>query len=148
RDRSRRDHAALPALPEVADLQRALPAEALWAAPVLAGDEVYLLAVSRDEPPRVVRGAGPASDQVESLAGLRGCLVGQLARYRSGLRLGPHERAELDERLEAVGRGPLGTALSAALGEPPARWRRLYWAPDGPLHGLPVHALRRRGRYL
>jgi CHAT domain-containing protein len=54
----------------------------------------------------------------------------------------------LDARLDDLGAGPLGDILSRALAACPSPPRRLLWVPDGPLHGLPVGALRLRGRYL
>src|SRR5262249_43552336 len=69
-------------------------------------------------------------------------------RYQRGFPLGSHERAELDDRLADLNRGPLGDALSQALARHRSPVRRVIWLPDGPLHGLPVHALRRDGRYL
>src|SRR5205823_409350 len=130
----------------LADLQRLLPPGTVYVAPSLADDEWYVLVVSPGRPARVVRGVGPVTELEQQLQALRGCLDGQLARFRAGLPVGPHERAELDAHLDALGRGPLGAALFQALdAHPPGR---LVWVPDGPLHGLPVHALRRDGRYL
>jgi CHAT domain-containing protein len=82
------------------------------------------------------------------LEGLRGCLDSQLARYRHGLPMGQPERLELDERLETLGRGPLGIALVEALESQTDRPKRLLWVPDDLLHGFPIHALRIGGRYL
>jgi tetratricopeptide (TPR) repeat protein len=147
RDRSRRDSAALPALPELADLDQALPPGTVYVAPVLTEDACHLLVVRRGEGGRVARVPGPAAALRGAVAALRECVTAQLDRYRRGFRLGPPERAELDGRLEELGDGPLGSALADALGCGPVP-RRLLWVPDGPLHGLPVHALRRAGRYL
>jgi hypothetical protein len=148
RDRGRRPDAVLPALPDLAALQRALPPGVLYAAPVLADDELYLLPVTREGAPQVLRAAGPGRAVREALEALRGCLGSQLARYRRGFPLGRPERAELDRWLEALGHGPLGELLAQALEGSRPRPRRLLWVPDGPLHGLPVQALRRDGRYL
>jgi hypothetical protein len=148
RDRSRRESAVLPPLPELADLQQALPAGTLYVAPVVVEEELYFLVVSKAEPARVLRGAGPVKQLLDALDGWRGCLAGQLARYRSGLPMGPPERAELDARLERLGRGPLGEVLHRALATACPRPIRLLWVPDGPLHGFPVHAVRHDGRYL
>jgi tetratricopeptide (TPR) repeat protein len=149
RDRSRRGGAALPVLPTLAALPASLPPGTLFVAPALLDDELYLLTAARDGPARVVR-AGPSAARLpEALDGLRGCLAGQLARYSAGLSLGRRERAELDARLDELGKGPLGDVLSRALAACSSPPRRLLWVPDGPLHGLPVHALRlRRDRYL
>jgi tetratricopeptide (TPR) repeat protein len=148
RDRSRRNTSALPALPELTELEQALPAQTLYVAPAVVDDELYLLAVSHAQPARVVRGSGPGAGWLEAVERLRGCLTSQLARYRSGLPLGRDERATLDAELEDVGRGPLGDALFDLLATRSCRPQRLVWVPDGPLHGLPIHALRRRARYL
>jgi tetratricopeptide (TPR) repeat protein len=144
-DRGRGADAVLPAVPDLADVRRALPPGGLYVAATLVDDELYLLTAGREEAPRVIPGPGSGRALSDDLATLRGCLEGQLARYRGGLPIGRAERAELDRRLDELGRGPLGLALDEAL---KARPRRLYWVPDGPLHGLPLHALRRDGRYL
>jgi tetratricopeptide (TPR) repeat protein len=148
RDRSRRGSAVLPVLPDLADLERVLSPRTLYLAPVLVDDELYLLAASRDRPARLVRGLGSANAFLEAVAEWRGCLNSQLARYEKGLPLGRHERVELDRQLEALAQGPFGDALAEVLGQHPLRVNRLVWVPAGPLHGLPLHALRRRGRYL
>jgi CHAT domain-containing protein len=144
-DRGRSGDGVLPPLPELADLSRALPRQAVYLAPVLAGDELFLLAATRAGPARVVRASLPATALRSQIDGLRHCLAAQMARYQAG-RLGPGDRAELDGLLDEIGAGPLGAAAAEALAETAAR--RVIWAPDGPLHGLPVHALRRGGRYL
>src|SRR5262249_46937781 len=102
RDRSRRAGSALPAMPELGDLQRVLPAQTLYLAPVLAGSDLFLLAADRDNRRLTRSPAGPVLE--ETLARWRGCLAGQLARYQKGLPLGRHERAELDGRLEELSR--------------------------------------------
>jgi tetratricopeptide (TPR) repeat protein len=145
RDCQRADNAVLPALPGVADLRRSLAPGTVYAAPVLAEDELFLLAVRGDGPETLIRAEGSARSLCAALDDLRDCLTAQTERYRRGFPVGPPERAELDTRLESLGAGPLGAALEDALGEPPAR--RVVWVPDGALHGVPVHALRRRGRY-
>jgi tetratricopeptide (TPR) repeat protein len=147
-DRGRLGDSLLPALPTLADLQRALPAKTIYVAPALVADELYVLVVTRGGPASVLRGLGSAETLRQNLEGVRGCLTSQLARYRQGLPMGRAERSELDERLDVLGRGPLGTALAEALGSPSDRPQRVVWVPDGPLHGFPVHALRMKGRYL
>jgi tetratricopeptide (TPR) repeat protein len=147
RDRGRAPDGILPALPDLAALRRALPPGAVYVAPVVTDDELFLLAVRRDGGARVVRSGLPAEllrGQIEALWDSIGALV---ARYRRGL-LGRVSREELDGRLDALGRGPLGAALHEVLTAGPDPSRRLIWVPEGPLHGLPVHALRLRGRYL
>jgi hypothetical protein len=147
RSRSRRASSALPALPSLAELRRCLPRETLYLAPSLLGEELYLLAATREGPARMIRATNSAAALPAALATLRDCLDRQLTRYRVGLPLGPAERAELDGLLGALGDGPLGDVLSQALREAPAP-RRLLWVPDGPLHGLPLAALRLRDEYL
>jgi tetratricopeptide (TPR) repeat protein len=147
RERAVAGDSLVPALPEVADLQRALPAGALYLAPVVTEGEVFLLAVGRGEA-RIVRGTGTGAALRQQVAGLRECLDDQIGRYRRGFAVGRPERAELDRRLDELGGGPLGSALDKALASGRVRPRRLVWVPDGPLHGVPVHALRRGGRYL
>jgi tetratricopeptide (TPR) repeat protein len=145
RDRSRRGDTALPPLPGLADLQAALPADAVYVAPAFVEDELHLLAARRDGTPQVVKVAGPPALLREQLEGLRHCVAAQLGRYRRGFPVGPPERAELDGRLEEIGHGGLGNALGQILA---GGRTRLVWTPDGELHGFPVHALRRGGRYL
>jgi tetratricopeptide (TPR) repeat protein len=147
RDRSRRGDGALPALPELADLEKALPAGTVYAAPTLVEDELYLLVVRAGQGARVVRAPGSALRLTEQVQAFRRCLDGQLRRYRGGWPMGPGERGALDALLEELGQGCLGDALTGALDAGPAP-ERLLWVPDGALHGLPVHALRRGGRYL
>jgi hypothetical protein len=145
--RTRRAGSALPALPTLAELQRHLPPGALYVAPALLDDELYLLTAARDGSARVIRAPGSAAALPEALTALRGCLDEQLARYRAGLSTGGPHRDELDERLAELGRGPLGQALSQALAGCPSP-RRLLWVPEGALHGLPLSALRLGNRYL
>jgi tetratricopeptide (TPR) repeat protein len=146
--RGRRGDALLPALPELADLQRSLPAGTIYIAPTLTADELYVLTVTRAGPPTVLYGPGSAPDLAADLKGLRRCLADQLSRYRRGLPMGRPDRLELDERLESLGRGPLGIAIVEALESQSERPRRVLWAPDDLLHGFPIHALRIGGRYL
>jgi tetratricopeptide (TPR) repeat protein len=142
RDRSRPGDGVLPALPELAGLQRSLPAGVLFVAPVVTEDELFLLAVDRGsaEVVRLPVTAAALGGQAEAL---RGCLRGQVARYRRGL-LGTADRTDLDGRLEELGNGRLGEELFRLANS----CRRLVWAPEGSLHGLPLSALRRSGRYL
>jgi hypothetical protein len=148
RDRTRRGDSLLPALPGLADLQRALPARTVYVAPALVADELFLLVVPREGPARLFRGPGSAVALAKDLERLRGCLASQLARYRRGLPMGRPQRLELDEHLDALGRGPLGIALTEALASQSARPQRVVWAPDDLLHGFPIQALRIGGRYL
>jgi CHAT domain-containing protein len=145
-DRDRPCGALLPAIPNLAELAACLPAGTLDAAPVLARDGLYLLGVTRDGPARVVSGGAPSSAVSDACAALRGELETQMRRYQQGWALGPDDRARLDQRLDALGDGPLGRAMADLLDE--HSQRRLLWAPDPALHGLPIHAVRLDGRYL
>jgi tetratricopeptide (TPR) repeat protein len=146
-DRGRRGNAILPALPSLEALRRVLPPRSLYLAPALVGDELYLLAAGPDGPPRIVRASGSARSLGADLNNLRTALTTQLTRYRGGYSMG-RARAELDDRLAALGRGPLGEAIVEAVAGQPTGPRRIVWAPEGPLHGIPVHAIRIAGRYL
>jgi hypothetical protein len=148
RSRSRRGDAALPALPELAELEGLLPTRTVYVAASLLDDELYLLAVRHGEGGRVFRAPGSAVPLREQMGSLRCCLDAQLGRYRRGLPVGKPERDELDGRLNELGRGPLGTALAQVLEAGRMPEERLVWVPDATLHGLPIHALRRCGRYL
>jgi tetratricopeptide (TPR) repeat protein len=148
RDRSRRGDAALPPLPELAELELALPAGTVYVAPALFEDELYLLAARRGRPCQVLRATGSVATLLGQLERLRSSLASQLERYRLGFPLGPRERAELDGCLDELGRGTLGSALGQVLDAKLPSRERLLWVPDGTLHGFPIHALRRNGRYL
>jgi tetratricopeptide (TPR) repeat protein len=148
RDRTGRRTAALPTLPEVRELQQVLPPGTLYAAPSVVDDELYLLVVTRDGPARVFCGAGSAAGLLDTLRRWRICLMSQLARYRAGFPPGRLERAEMDHLLGALYDGPLGNALEQAQAASGPAVHRLLWVPDDPLHGLPIHAVRRQGRYL
>jgi tetratricopeptide (TPR) repeat protein len=148
RDRSRRGDAVLPSVPELAELEKALPAGTVYVAPALFEEELYLLAVRPGGPSQVLRAPGSAANLAAQLDQLRRCLAAQLERYRLGFPLGRPERAELDGCLDELGRGALGGVLGQVLDAGPNRGERLLWVPDGALHGFPVHALRRGGRYL
>jgi hypothetical protein len=168
RDRARPGDSLLPALFGLADLQRALPANTVYLAPALVADELYLLVVTRTGPAQVLRARGSAATLGQDVEGLRGGLTSQLARYRRGLPMGRPERAQLDERLDTLGKGPLGAVLAEALESAfgyrlsavvrksaadsrqptPDNRLRVVWAPDDQLHGFPIHALRIGGSYL
>jgi CHAT domain-containing protein/tetratricopeptide (TPR) repeat protein len=145
-DRDRPGGALLPPVPDLAELASCLPAGTLYVAPVLARDGLYLLGVTRDGPARLVPGGGPADAVTNAVDALRGEMETQLARYQRGWPLGAGDRAELDRRLDDLGRGPLGRALNALLNQDGPQ--HLIWAPDPALHGLPIHAVRLGGQYL
>jgi hypothetical protein len=146
RDRSRTS-TALPSLPDLAELERAVKPGTVYIAPALIEDEWYLLVCRSGGPAQVVRGPGSGVTLAQQIAQLRQCLDGQLERYRLGFSLGRPERADLDSRLEELGR-TLGEALWPILDTGAAEGQRIIWVPDGALHGVPLHALRRGGRYL
>jgi tetratricopeptide (TPR) repeat protein len=148
RDRTRRGSAVLPTLPELSELQQALPTGTLYVAPSVVDDVLYLFVTTREGPARTIRGSGSAVELLGTVSRWRACLLSQLARYRAGFPLGWPEREVLDDLLDSFGRGPLGDALTQALTTSGNVTRRLIWVPDHPLHGLPVHAVRRLGRYL
>jgi tetratricopeptide (TPR) repeat protein len=146
-ERGRQGDAVLPALPDITDLQRVLPRHALYLAPVLTEDELFLLVAAREGEATVVAAGRRGAALCGQLHAWQGCLNGQLLRYQRGW-LGRSDRAEMDEVLEGFGHGPLGESLARLLSAPSTPCRRLLWVPDGPLHALPVHALRRDRRYL
>ncbi|HZT80397.1 MAG TPA: CHAT domain-containing protein, partial [Gemmataceae bacterium] len=146
RDRGRGDSASLPVIPDLPELERALPAGAVYVAPALLDDELFLLVVRPGRKGQVVRAAQSAAPLYEQLDGFRRCIAAQVERRRRGILLGKPERDELDGRLAEIGSGPLGEALGRVLGD--AGNERLVWVPDGVLRGLPLHALRLAGGYL
>jgi tetratricopeptide (TPR) repeat protein len=143
RDRSRRGDNALPPIPDLHDLQQVLPADTAYIAPILFEDEIYLLCARCKGATQVRKVFGPARRLRNQLGGWRNCVAAQLHRYRSGFSLGCLDRNELDKRLAEIGEGDFGVALQEVLGDA----RRLVWAPDHELHGFPIHAMRRAGRY-
>jgi tetratricopeptide (TPR) repeat protein len=147
RDRSRRGDAALPALPELEELQHALPQGTVYVAPTLVENELYLLVV-RPGSAAVLTSPVSASRLGEQVGALRKCLAAQLDRYHRGLPLGRPARQELNGCLDDLGQGSLGQALARALDDGAGNGERVLWVPDGALHGVPVHALRRNRRYL
>jgi tetratricopeptide (TPR) repeat protein len=147
-DRGRRGTPMLPALPDLEDLRRSLRAGTVYVSSSFLDDELFLLAVRREGPCAVLRAPGSARSLLQDLEGLREVLTFQTSRIDARLPVGPAERAELDGRLLALGEGPLGAALGEALRLGSNPCRRVLWVPDGPLHGIPVHALRVGGRYL
>jgi tetratricopeptide (TPR) repeat protein len=144
-DPRRMGSAALPALPTLADLERALPIGTVYVAASLLDDEVALLVARPGGGSRVVRAEGCIRGAIEDF---RHCVEELIRRYDPGGPPSPAGRAELDRHLDGLGRGPLGTALRAALQAGPGTAERIVWVPEGILHGLPIHALRMDGRYL
>jgi tetratricopeptide (TPR) repeat protein len=139
-DRSRPTDAALPRLPELPELEKTLPPGTVYVAPHLSGDELFLLIVQR-EGSQVVRAPGKGHAVLEQRQRWLLGLNAQIDRYEKGF---PLDRKELDDCLEDLGGGPLGVALGDV-------WHdrcRLVWVVDETLSGLPIHALRRGGRYL
>jgi tetratricopeptide (TPR) repeat protein len=131
----------LPAPPHVTDLQACLPAGVLYLAPVLEEGTLHLLAVTR-ESARVVGEPGELSG---NLGAWWDALAGEAARFQAGRALQPRA---LDARLDELGAGALGRCLGRALDSKCRPVRRIVWAPEGELHGLPLAALRLDGRYL
>jgi tetratricopeptide (TPR) repeat protein len=133
----------LPRLPTVDDLMRCLPSGSVYVAPVMTRDGVYLLCADRDRGLRLVYRSGSPGEVEEAITALRARVDGQISDYERGW---PVDRVELDRLLERVGEGPLGQAFADLLAD--GGVRRLVWAPDAALHGLPMHAVRWSGRYL
>jgi tetratricopeptide (TPR) repeat protein len=142
-DRDRAGVAALPRLVELDELRDHLPRGTTYLSASLIGEELVMVAARRDGADRVIREDG--AELVEQIEAFRKAVLEQLERYRRGWPMGPEQRARLDGVLEEIGRGPLGRSLASALD---GAVQRLIWVPDGPLHGLPLQAVRRDGRYL
>jgi tetratricopeptide (TPR) repeat protein len=135
---------AIPPEPQLHQLQRALAPAEVFVAPHVEGDELYLLVVRRGKC-EVLAGIGPGQSFRRHLDEWHRALAEQLEGLACGGWPGAEERMALDGLLARLGEGPLGQALSTVLA---GGCRRLLWAPSGPLHGFPVHALRIGGRYL
>lgn len=148
RSRSRRGKAALPEIPDLPELQRALQPGEIYLAPSLVEGDVHLLAVPAKGKPQLVSAAGAAPLLESQMAGLRRCVDEQLTRYRLGFLGSRQSRQELDACLDGLGQGPLGKLLRQVLGPAAKTPARLLWIPDGLLHGLPLPALRLDGHYL
>src|SRR5262249_39314160 len=142
RDRGRPTGAAVPAIPELAELDQALPPGTVYIAPSWVDDALYLLVVRRGEGGRVVAVSGSATSVRRQLHALRRCLNTQIDLYARGLLAADPGKGQLDRHLEDLGQGPLGEALGQVLADR-GEAQRLLWVPDGELYGLPLHALRR-----
>ena len=126
------------------ELRRRLPPRTTYLSACIVGDELVLVVARADAEGVVIREEN-ASELVQQIDSLRTAVRSQLDRYARGWPMGPRERAELDRILEEIGRGPLGRSLVKALD---GAGERLIWVPDGPLHGLPLQAVRMDQRYL
>lgn len=147
RERTRAGDGLLPPLPDLGELRARLWPGSLYLAPTVVGADVFLLAVRAGGEARVLALPGAAGALAALVDDWRGALAACAARYRTGLSTAA-DRRDLNDLLDRAGGGPLGEVLNELLearGGPP---RRVVWAPDGPLHGFPVHAVRRRGRHL
>jgi tetratricopeptide (TPR) repeat protein len=140
-ERGRPGAGLLPAPPRLDELRARLPAGVLYLAPVLDEGSLHLLAVTR-EVSRVVGAPGALTADLDAWWH---ALAGETARYEGGNHL---DRRALDSPLDALGAGPLGACLRAALDTGGRPVRRVVWAPEGELHGLPLAAVRLDGRYL
>jgi tetratricopeptide (TPR) repeat protein len=142
RERSHPGSAALPTLVELDELKRTLPSGAVYVAPTLVQDNLFLLVARRAEKSRVIAAPGKAGLLRNQLCKFRKSVSNQIEDYRRGFLQGNASRTELDRCLEDLGQGPLGEVLMQAL-EDGGTSERLIWVPDAQLHGLPIHALRR-----
>lgn len=142
----RRDDVALPLLPALDDLRRILPRDSVYIATNVIESDVQMLAVRGDGQPQLTTLVGAARQLLKQLAGLRASIDGQLQAYARGQSLDHRHKGELDGQLAQIGDGPFGAALERLLVD--SRATRVFWAPEDELHGLPLAAVRRRGRYL
>jgi CHAT domain-containing protein len=117
---------------DMAELEKALRPGTVYLSPSIFDDEFYLLVVRAGRPVQVVRGHGSALQLAERVERFRGCLDEQA------------DRATLDACLEELADTCLGNTLEQVL----AAGERILWVPEDVLHGVPLHALRRDGRYL
>jgi tetratricopeptide (TPR) repeat protein len=140
-ERGRPGAGLLPAPPRLTELQARLPAGVLYLAPVLDEDTLHLLAVTRQS----ARVVGEPGELTGALGAWWRGLADEAARYQAGRALEPRA---LDARLDELGAGPLGRCLRRVLDPECGPVRRVVWAPEGELHGLPLAAVRLGGRYL
>lgn len=145
RSRSRRGTAAIPMLPDLNGLRRALPRESVYLAPSVIGDDVFLLAVDRNRPARLFH-ADDANRLREEVEAFQHLVSVQVEQYESGFGVRAADRANLDAVLDRLGDGPLGHAIARAFDE--FSPRQAVWVPTDPLHAVPVAAVRINGRYL
>ncbi|MCY2991036.1 MAG: CHAT domain-containing protein [Planctomycetota bacterium] len=141
-DASRRGDYAIPAMSTLADLERSLPSGSVFVSASIVEDEIFWLVVRPGKSFQIVR-VPDANAVTAQVRRLRQCIESQL---RSSAR--SQERGELDKHLTALGEGPLGTALGQTLRSGEKVPERVLWIPDGDLSGLPLHAVRWKGRYL
>jgi tetratricopeptide (TPR) repeat protein len=141
-----RPGSVVPPVAELKELSGCLPADTLYVAPVLARDGVYILGVVHGGTGQLVRSSGASSEVIEQVEDFDDELMAQLRSYGGGRKPGAEERARIDRKLDQVGNGPLGQGLLGLLHE--HQPRRIIWAPDAELYGLPIHALRLGGHYL
>jgi tetratricopeptide (TPR) repeat protein len=147
RERARAGDGLLPPLPGLRELRARLWPGSLYLAPTVVGEDVFLLAIRAGGEARVLALPGAAGPLAALAQDWRNTLVAHAARYRAGLTTAA-DRRDLNDLLDRAGAGPLGEALNELLDAPGGPPRRVVWVPDGPLHGFPIHAARRRGRHL
>jgi tetratricopeptide (TPR) repeat protein len=140
-ERGRPGAGLLPAPPHLTELQACLPVGVVYLAPVLEEGTFHLLAVTRES----ARLVGEPGELGGNLGAWWDALAGETARFQAGRALQPRA---LDARLEELGAGALGRCLRKALDSGCRPVRRIVWAPEGELHGLPLAAVRLDGRYL
>jgi tetratricopeptide (TPR) repeat protein len=144
-DRGRPAGAALPRLPELADLAAVLPHGTVYVAPSIVEDKLHLLVVCRGKTAQLIHAEGGTVAELRAdIRALWECIGARLERFTSQMPLGLAERDQLNGCLEGLGQGLLGRALDRIL----VPGERLLWIPDGELQGLPIHALRSRAGYL
>jgi tetratricopeptide (TPR) repeat protein len=136
--------ANLPRLVTLTELQQRLPANSTLISASMVGDELVMVAASYSEQAVVSRERN-ASELHGHINSLRDVVKAQLDRYARGWSIGRPERKEFDNVLDELGRGPLGRLLLRSVGR---TRNRVIWIPDGPLHGIPLQAIRLDGRYL
>jgi CHAT domain-containing protein len=149
RDYTRPGRLPVPPIPKLDELRKTLAEGTIFLAPCTARDELAILAVRREAAPTIVRARASASDVVEQFRSFQQTLKSLIDRYRLGAKMLALERAAVDEKLETLGRGPLGQIIVEALDRLGGRGGgRIIWAVDQTWDGLPVHALRIEDRYL
>jgi tetratricopeptide (TPR) repeat protein len=148
--RKRERGSALPVIPDVGELQKRLAADTAFVAMCDMQDGLYAIVLRSAGPSRILSAANSQGILKTQIGNLQDAVHALIERYRCGFEFGEEERRTLDQHLDALGTGPLGTILRKTLAADGnlASPQRLIVVPDGSLTAVPMQAVRLEGRYL